>query len=111
MENYENLVSTIDIPEEPLFLNIKKDFFNTDLSNDFCKFSQHSESSVNLNKQCSNLTAYNCNFSDCCVLVNRKKCVAGNEKGPIFLTNSNGTNINMDYFYYQGKCIGKKCPK
>lgn len=111
MENMENIYFELDIPQQPLFLTVEKDFLNTDLAKDFCKLFQQSESGQNLNNQCANLTSYNCNQTDCCVLVNGNKCVSGSEKGPTFLTNTNGTKINMDYYYYHGKCFGNKCPK
>ena len=44
------------------------------------------------------------------VLVNGKKCAAGNESGPTFNTDKNGKTKNIDYYYYQSKCYGNKCP-
>jgi hypothetical protein len=101
----------LEIPEQPLFLNIQKDFLNADLAKDFCKSFQYSDSVDNLNNQCANLTYSNCNKTDCCVSLNGKNCVSGSRNGPTFFTNTNGTKINMDYYYYQGKCFGNKCPK
>lgn len=99
-------LETLDIPEQPLFLTIKNDLLNTDLPKDFCKFNQNS-----LESSCNKLTSSNCLITDCCVLNNGNKCVAGSENGPTYLTNIDGTKINVDYYYYQGKCFGSNCPK
>ena len=56
------------------------------------------------------LTKENCNVTSCCIWLNQDKCVAGNELGPTFLTDENKKKINVDYFYYKNKCIGKGCP-
>ena len=111
IESMENIDFELDIPEQPLFLTVEKDFLNTNLAKDFCKSFQYSDSCLDLNNKCENLTSANCKLTDCCVLVNGNKCVAGNSQGPTFLTNQDGSKINMDYYYYQGKCIGNNCPK
>lgn len=131
---HSNIVESLDsmeynklgIPIEPLFLNVKNDFLNSDLAQDFCKTLKNSNSlnysnssnfttesvsqSNSLEYKCNNLTSSNCFSTDCCVLVNGNKCVAGSKNGPTYLTDENGTKKNMDFYYYQGKCYGKKCP-
>ena len=67
----------------------------------------HKSNPIELNKKCQELTNDNCKVTGCCILLNGKKCVAGNLNGPIFLTDSSGNNINIDYFYYKNKCINK----
>jgi archaellum component FlaF (FlaF/FlaG flagellin family) len=71
---------------------------------DFCK-----SSSDSLKTSCSKLTKKNCNTTTCCVMLNGEKCVAGNQDGPTFKTES-GEDINIDYYYYQNKCYGNSCP-
>ena len=71
---------------------------------DFCK-----SSSSSLKESCSKLTKKNCNSTSCCIMLNGEKCVAGNQDGPTFKTNS-GEDITVDYYYYQNKCYGDKCP-
>jgi len=71
---------------------------------DFCK-----SSSDSLKKSCAKLTKKNCNATSCCIMLNGEKCVAGNQDGPTFKTNS-GKDINVDYYYYQNKCYGNRCP-
>jgi hypothetical protein len=71
---------------------------------DFCK-----SNSASLNESCAKLTKKNCNATSCCVVLNGKKCVAGNQDGPTFKTES-GEDIAVDYYYYQNKCYGNSCP-
>jgi len=71
---------------------------------DFCK-----SGSDSLKTSCGKLTKKNCNSTTCCIMLNGKKCVAGNEDGPTFKTES-GEDINIDYYYYQNKCYGNSCP-
>ena len=71
---------------------------------DFCK-----SNSASLKESCAKLTKKNCNSTTCCVLLNGKKCVAGNQDGPTFKTESR-EDISIDYYYYQNKCYGNSCP-
>ena len=71
---------------------------------DFCK-----SNSASLKESCAKLTKKNCNSTSCCVMLNGKNCVAGNQDGPTFKTDS-GEDINIDYYYYQNKCYGDSCP-
>jgi len=88
--------------------NTKKESPNTSINlnpiSDFCK-----SSSDSLKKSCAKLTKKNCNATTCCVVLNGKKCVAGNQDGPTFKTES-GKDITVDYYYYQNKCYGNNCP-
>ena len=77
-------------------------------SDAFCE--KHRGSSGSLNDECAKLTDKNCGSTSCCVLVNGKKCAAGNADGPTFNTDSNGKTKNLDFYYYQTKCYGPKCP-
>jgi hypothetical protein len=81
----------------------------TDNSESFCKNHDNLPSSNTLNKSCSNLTNTNCKKASCCVLLNGEKCLAGDISGPTFKTNTDGTNINVDFYYYKNKCYGN-CP-
>jgi cytoskeletal protein RodZ len=71
---------------------------------DFCK-----SNSASLKESCNKLTKKNCNSTSCCVVLNGKKCVAGNQDGPTFKTES-GEDVTVDYYYYQNKCYGNSCP-
>ena len=69
--------------------------------NSFCNSNTSSET---LNKQCNNLTEFNCNQVGCCVFTSNKKCEAGGRNGATY-------SPNLDYYYYQSKCYGNKCTK
>jgi hypothetical protein len=88
--------------------NDKKELPNTSINlnpvSDFCK-----SSSDSLKESCTKLTKKNCNETSCCIMLNGKKCVAGNQDGPTFKTDS-GEDITVDYYYYQNKCYGNNCP-
>ena len=73
-----------------------------DKGESFCK--THS------NESCNRLTKKNCNSTSCCVWLKGDTCVAGGAHGPTYNTNDNGKTITHDYYYYQNKCYGPKCP-
>ena len=81
---------------------------NFNKTNSFCE--SHRGSSNVLEESCGNLTRRNCVSSSCCVFTSENKCVAGDKKGPTFNSDSKGKTINLDYYYYQDKCYGPKCP-
>ena len=62
-----------------------------------------------LDEKCNKLTKNNCTTTSCCVWASPGKCMAGGEDGPTFNTNKYGKTNNLDYYYYQNKCYGKKC--
>jgi hypothetical protein len=80
----------------------------TDKSDAFCK--SHSGNSNILNQSCNKLSNKNCNSTSCCILTSNNKCLAGNKDGAIFNSDKKGKTINLDYYYYQNKCYGNKCP-
>lgn len=77
-------------------------------SDAFCE--NHRGSSDILEQSCGELTQDNCNSTSCCVWTSNNKCVAGKANGPTFNTNKNGKTKNLDYYYYQNKCFGPRCP-
>lgn len=80
---------------------VSEKFINDDIADDFCKNFQGSSNT--LESACGQLTDENCNKTNCCLLLNGKKCVAGNQSGPTFQTMPGGKNIMIDYYYYQNK--------
>lgn len=87
---------------------VSEKFIKDDMADDFCKNFQGSSNT--LETACSQLTDENCNKTNCCVLLNGKKCVAGNQSGPTFQTVPSGKNIMTDYYYYQNKkCRQGRC--
>ena len=87
------------IPETDITFNKK---------NSFCE--SHRGSSNILEESCGNLTQRNCISTSCCVFTSENKCVAGDKKGPTFNSDAKGKTKNLDYYYYQDKCYGPKCP-
>jgi hypothetical protein len=62
-----------------------------------------------LEEKCGSLTQNNCNSTSCCIWTSNDKCVAGNESGATFNSDTNGKTQTLDYFYYQNKCYGSGC--
>jgi hypothetical protein len=77
-------------------------------SDSFCE--HHRGSSHILEESCGKLTQRNCNSTSCCVWTSDDKCLAGTANGPTFNSDDNGKTKNLDYYYYQNKCYGPKCP-
>ena len=81
-----------------------KTFFNgSKFSDGFCK---KNTNTVDLNNACSSLTSENCNLTDCCVLLQGNKCVAGNDLGPTIQVDTNGRDIDYAYYSYKNQCYG-----
>lgn len=90
----------ISIPDTSIIMN---------KSDAFCE--NHRGSSGTLEESCGRLTQNNCNTTSCCVWTSDQKCAAGTANGPTFNTDSNGKTNPLDYYYFQNKCYGEKCPK
>lgn len=67
-------------------------------------------SGFDLEQSCQKLTKYNCGLTSCCVWTSDNKCKAGNKSGPLFNSDDKGKTLPLDYYYYQNKCYGEKCP-
>ena len=75
----------------------------------FCK--HHVGNGQNLEEACNKLGKKSCDSVSCCVRVHKHGCVAGDRHGPTFRTDKDGNSIDVDYYYYKGKCIGTRCPQ
>jgi hypothetical protein len=84
------------------------DSLTTNKADAFCK--SNSSSSTTLNQKCNQLTSSNCGQTSCCVWTSDHKCVAGGAGGPTFNSDNKGKTKNLDYYYYETKCYGSKCP-
>jgi hypothetical protein len=73
-------------------------------SDGFCE--KNSSNAITRNQQCGVLTNENCNQTDCCVLMNGKKCVAGDANGPTFSVDDQGKDIDYKYYTYKNNCYG-----
>ena len=79
-----------------------------DKSAAFCE--SYRGSSGALDDSCGKLTKTNCNSTSCCVWTSDDKCVAGGQGGPTFNSDAKGKTKQLDYYYFQNKCYGPKCP-
>lgn len=64
-----------------------------------------------LEESCQKLTKYNCGLTSCCIWTSDNKCKAGNQSGPLFNSDAKGKTKPLNYYYFQNKCYGEKCPK
>lgn len=78
----------------------------TDSSKAFCETNK----GFNLETSCNALKKYNCGLTSCCIWTSDSKCKAGNQNGALFGSDSKGKTIPLDYYYFQNKCYGDKCP-
>jgi hypothetical protein len=82
----------------------KSFFTGSKFSDSFCK-SYTTDS--DRNNKCSVLTTENCNQTDCCIVLNGSKCVAGDAAGPIFTTDPvTKKDIDYAYYSYKNECYG-----
>ena len=76
----------------------------------FCE--TYREKRNELEEKCNELTKKNCLATSCCVYANidgSEKCMSGSKHGPTYRTNDDGTNKQLDYYYYKNKCFGEGC--
>lgn len=78
----------------------------TNSSNAFCETNKGFRQETS----CNALTKHNCGLTSCCIWTSDKKCKAGNQNGPLFGSDSKGKTIPLDYYYFENKCYGEKCP-
>lgn len=73
--------------------------------NDYLNEIYFNRNPLEMEKVCKTLDNETCGLTSSCVYVGNDKCVPGNKRGP-YTTYS---DINIDYYYYRGKCYGN-CP-
>ena len=99
-------------PPKKLLQSVTLEGFDTSIllnkSDSFCEV--HRGSSGTLDESCGKLTRDNCNSTSCCVWTSDEKCLAGGANGPTFNSDARGKTIIPDYYYFQNKCYGEKCP-
>lgn len=78
----------------------------TNSSNAFCQTNK----GYTQETSCNALTKYNCGLTSCCIWTSDNKCKAGNQNGVLFGSDSKGKTIPLDYYYFENKCYGEKCP-
>ena len=98
---YNNDVNGTKIPRyvTPIFPTDNGAIYNDiedlglDSTGSFCNY--YGKDNNKLETACSSLTQNNCNTVNCCVYLNGKKCVAGDQSGPVF--NGQATGNSWSY--------------
>jgi hypothetical protein len=96
-----------ELPDTTLIINdtcSTKGFLNSEYKEDICV--KYGANPVELNEKCKGLSNTNCKIPSCCILMDDKKCRAGNFNGPTFLQEG-GKDIDFQFYYNKNKCYGK----
>ena len=80
-----------------------KGFLYSDYKDDFCN--KYNNKPETINEMCKKMSITNCKIPSCCVLLDGKKCVAGNTNGPLFLTDD-GKDVDYIFYTNKNKCYG-----
>ena len=86
------------------------DSLDAKLKAGFCK--SYLGKPAELETVCGKMSKNSCTATSCCVwarMGSAESCVSGNEYGPIFKNNPNGSPKPLDYYYFENKCSGN-CP-
>jgi hypothetical protein len=84
----------------------KRSILRSEFEEDIC--TKYAGDSKSIDAKCKMLDNNNCNLPDCCILLNGTKCIAGDVKGPSYLTDQ-GNKIDYNYYLYKNKCYGAGC--
>lgn len=84
----------------------KRSILRSEFEEDIC--TKYAGDSKSIDAKCKMLDNDNCNLPDCCILLNGTKCIAGDIKGPSYLTDQ-GNKIDYNYYLYKNKCYGAGC--
>ena len=104
--NYDSLYNTSDLTQKYSFLNssfLYRPFSKND--NEYLSEIYFNNNPLETEIMCSKLSAETCGLTSTCVYAGENKCLPGNARGP-YTTYS---DVNIDYYYYKGKCYGN-CP-
>ena len=75
------------------------------MASGFCNY--YKNDAIKIEQKCNKLDPDACASVSCCVLLGGRKCVSGDEKGPVMKANyTDDSIVNKDVYYYQGKCYG-----
>ena len=104
--NYDALYNTDNLSPKYSFTNssfLYKSYLTDE--NDYLNEVYFNKNPLELEKMCKGLDNTTCGLTSTCVFVGDDKCVPGNKRGPYTVY----SDINLDYYYYKGKCYGN-CP-
>jgi len=104
--NYDSLYNTDNLTPKYSFMNSSFLYKSSLLDeNDYLNEIYFNRNPLEMETVCKKLDNETCGLTSSCVYVGNNKCVPGNKKGP-YTTYS---DVNLDYYYYRGKCYGN-CP-
>jgi hypothetical protein len=109
-DKFTNIPPYIEDNQKKKVINIET--FNNNSKNMAAAFCKKYQPTPHLLKShCKNLGIKGCHIPKCCVLLDGKKCVPGDQNGPTFRTH-NGKQVLVNYFEHQNKCtsVNGKCP-
>jgi hypothetical protein len=104
--NYDSLYNTNNLTQKYSF--IKSSFLYRPFStndNDYLSQVYYNNNPLEVENMCAKLDNTTCGLTSACVYVGNDKCVPGNINGPYTVY----SDINLEYYYYKGKCYGN-CP-
>ena len=103
---YDSLMSSSNVKPMQAYIEGYDTFDPESVSgaNSFCTHNQIDPQS--LNEKSQGITKSNCMNTRCTIWTNDHGCVAGNQDGPTYRTDSNNKPINIDAYYYMNKCYG-----
>lgn len=104
--NYDLLYDTDNLSPKYSFTNssfLYKSYLTDE--NDYLNEVYFNKNPLELEKMCKGLDNTTCGLTSTCVFVGNDKCLPGNKRGPYTVY----SDINLDYYYYKGKCYGN-CP-
>lgn len=105
--NYDSLYNTHDLTQKYSFINssfVYMPFSGNDQQ--YASQQYFNSNPLEVEEMCKKLDHDTCAYTSSCVyLANNNKCVPGNKRGPYV----SYSDINVDYYYYRGKCYGN-CP-
>lgn len=105
--NYDSLYNTHDLTQKYSFINssfVYMPFSGNDQQ--YASQQYFNSNPLEVEEMCKKLDHDTCAYTSSCVyLADNNKCVPGNKRGPYV----SYSDINVDYYYYRGKCYGN-CP-
>jgi hypothetical protein len=104
--NYDSLYNTDNLTPKYSFVNSSFMYKSTLLDEtDYLNKVYFENNPLEVDNMCRNLNSTTCGLTSACVYVGNNACVPGGKSGP----HTTYRDVNVDYYYYKGKCYGN-CP-
>ena len=101
--NMDSMYNTKDLTQQYSFLN--SSFLYRPISttnNEYLSEVYFENNPLELEQMCKGLDANTCGLTSSCIYTGKNQCLPGNKRGPF----NSYSDINIDYYYYKGKCYG-----